>query len=564
MRNQLFLAGFLLFLGSCILFASCTQAPKTPPSSLKTGLLAYLKLIGNNRDESSYKRESRIHGNPVFKNFETDAEGSLKLNGKDQWLEIPSDKSLSLGTGDFSIALWVHTNDSVNDVLGDLVSQYDRKLRKGFRLGFMENSVTTSHANARQLTFGIDDNKASGWVDCGRPGNALIAFAMANYKGKLYAGTCEPGIGESGRVYRYEGDKKWNDCGNPDSSNAVIGMAVYDGDLYVGTGKYRVAGSSLPESENTTPGGRIFRYEADHRWADCGQLPGVVSAAGMVVFRKELYASSLYSPGFFRYDKEANTWVDCGTPDDDGNKRVISFAVYNDYLYATCYDTGKVYRYDGKTWTDCGLVGDNTQTYSFTIYEGQLYVATWPSGRVYRFDGIGNWADVGRLGNELEVMGMLVHNGRLLGGTLPLAEVYSYEGDTTWTRIDQIDRTPDVKYRRAWTMAEHDGKVFCTTLPSGHIYAYDAGKSVMWEEPVLPGWRHIAAIKKENHLELYLDGKLVGKSGAFDADAYDLTSDQGLQIGFGPTDYFRGNMKELRIYNRALTAAEIKYLSEER
>ncbi len=561
MRNQIFLAGFLLCLGGGFVFSSATQRTGTPPASLKKGLLAYLKLAGNNHDQSPYKRESRVHGKPFYENSEPQ-KSSLRFNGKDQWLEIPSDKSLSLGKGDFSISLWVHTSDSINDVLGDLLSKYDRRLRRGFRLGFLDNAVTLSHANSRQLTFGIDNDKASGWIDCGRPGNALTAWGLAEYNGKLYAGTCEPGINETGRVYRYGGNKQWEDCGNPDSSNAVLGMAVYEGDLYVGTGKYRVSGSALPESENMTPGGRIFRYEADNRWVDCGQLPGSIAIAGLVVFQKELYASSLYSPGFFRYDKKNNTWIDCGTPDDNGSKRVIGMAVYNDHLYATCYDTGKVYRYDGKSWTDCGLVGDNTQTYAFTVYEGELYVATWPSGRVFRFDGIGKWADVGRLGNELEVMGMLVHNGRFLAGTLPLAEIYSYEGDTTWKRVDQIDRTPDVKYRRAWTLAEHKGKVYCTTLPSGHIYAYEAGKNVTWDQPVPAGWHHVAAIKTTDRLQLYMDGKLVGESERFTTGDYDLENSGSLKIGFGPNDYFRGNMKELRIYNRSLTASEIKYLAE--
>src|SRR5690606_33104255 len=117
----------------------------------------------------------------------------------------------------------------------------------------------------------------------------------------------------------------------------------------------------------------------------------------------------------------------------------------------------------------CGQLGDNTQTYSFAVYYGRLYVGTWPRGRVYRFEGNNDWTDVGRLGDELEVMGMLVHNGRLIAGTLPLAEVYSYEGDTIWRKLTRLDHTPDVTYRRAWTMAEHNGKVYCSTLPSGKI-----------------------------------------------------------------------------------------------
>ena len=195
------------------------------------------------------------------------------------------------------------------------------------------------------------------------------------------------------------------------------------------------------------------------------------------------------------------------------------------------------------------------------MYEGKLYTATWASGRVYRFDGINQWTDVGRLGEELEVMGMLVHNGRLIAGTLPLAEVYSYEGDTTWLKIDQLDRTPDVKYRRAWTMAEHDGKLFCSTLPSGKIYGFEAGKSVMSPNEVPSGWQHVTAIKTADRLKLYINGKLVNETKISASTKFNLNSESPIKIGFGPSDYFNGRMKELRLYNRALNDQEIKELS---
>jgi hypothetical protein len=180
---------------------------------------------------------------------------------------------------------------------------------------------------------------------------------------------------------------------------------------------------------------------------------------------------------------------------------------------------------------------------------------------VYRFDGINQWTDVGRLGQELEVMGMLVHNGRLLGGTLPLGEVYSYEGDTTWLRMDQLDKTPDVKYRRAWTMAEHDGKVFCSTLPSGKIYGFEAGKSVMSPDEVPSGWQHVAAIKTADRLRLFINGELVKETLIPASMKFDLNSELPIKIGFGPNDYFNGRMREVRLYNRALNRGEIKALS---
>lgn len=394
-------------------------------------------------------------------------------------------------------------------------------------------------------------------MDSGRPGDSLFAFSLATHDGALYAGTCEPAKNATGRVYRYEKDKTWVDCGRLDASNSVTALTVYQGKLYAGTGKYRVAGSSLPESENTNLGGKIFRYEGGKNWTDCGQLPGVEAVGGMVVFRNQLYASSLYKPaGFYRY--ENNAWVNCGVPD---GKRVEALAVYNDFIYASSYDGGKVYRYDGKSWTDCGQLGDNTQTYSFTVYKGKLLCGTWPSGKVYQFEDINQWTDMGRLGEELEVMGMSVYNGRLLAGTLPLAEVYSYEGPNKWVKSARLDHTPDVKYRRAWTMAEHQGKLFCSTLPSGKIHALECGRVASMESTFPDGWHHVSAMKRNGQLMVFVDGKLSAVSSLFTPSDFDLTNTAPLWIGKGMGDFFCGKLSDVRIYNRALDDFEINLLA---
>jgi len=483
--------------------------------------------------------------------------GAAGFDGRGAHLEV-STKKIMLGRGDFTLACHVYLERELDGVSGDLASLYDPVRRKGFYLTIKSNAATSSQANSRHLQFGIDNGKESAWLDCGRPGKAILAFAMAVHEGHLYAGTCEPGKTESGRVYRYGGDKRWIDCGAPASCNTVTALAVYDGKLYAGVGKYRLAGSALKESENLNSGGRLFRYDGDTKWTECGQLPNTEAIGGLVVYRGKLYASSLYKPaGFYRYDG-GTKWTDCGTPD---GKRVEAMAVFGGFLYASSYDGGRVYRYDGKTWTDCGQLGDNTQTYSFVVYHGRLYVGTWPSGRVYRFEEVGRWKDVGRLGQEKEVMGMVVHNGRLLAGTLPLAEVYQYEGEDRWKKLTRLDLTPNVTYRRAWTAAEHQGRVYFSTLPSGHIHSFEAGKNVAWEHDVPTGWHHVAAVKRAGKLELYLDGKRVAASAPFEPGDYDLKSESPLRIGAGATDFFRGRLRDVRLYQRSLNEMEILVLA---
>ena len=169
-------------------------------------------------------------------------------------------------------------------------------------------------------------------------------------------------------------------------------------------------------------------------------------------------------------------WTACPVP---SGKRVEAMCVYDGQLFASSYDAGHVFRYDGNEWMDCGQVGEieNTQTYSFAVHHGRLFVGTWRSGKVFRYDGDDRWEDMGRLGEELEVMGMMVHNGKLFAGSLPLAHVYRFDGPGKWQDVGQVDATPDVKYRRAWTLAQFQGRLFCGTLPSGRVLSIEAGRN---------------------------------------------------------------------------------------
>lgn len=544
-----------------IVIGFCSCHTQTKETDLTEGLVGYWQLSGDIKDASGNELHPIMHGKVEFN---AEDRGGAKLtaaafDGRDGWLEVPPNPKIQLGSGDFSVAAWIYTDSVSDDMMGDIISQYDPSARRGFRLSLKYNLGPTNTGNFRQLDFGIDDNHSSPWVDYGRPGNTIYPFSLVSYKGSLYASTCDSSADGHGHVYRYSGDR-WVDCGFLDSSNAVTSLTAFNGELYASTGHYRTGGSSLPSSKNTIEGGRVFRYEAPDKWMDCGRVP-VEAIAGMIVYNGSLYATSNYnSPGFYRYEG-GKEWVKCDVPD----KRLNAMGIYDGYIYATSYDWGHVYRYDGTSWTDCGQVGDekiNTQCYAFAAYEGKLYVSTWASGRVYRFDGVNQWTDVGRLGQELEVMGLIVHNGRLLGGTLPLAEVYSYEGDTTWQRMDQLDRTPDVKYRRAWTMAEHDGKVFCSTLPSGKVYGFEAGKSVMSPNEVPAGWQHVAAVKTADRLRLFVNGKLVNETTIPDTMQFNFNSESPLKIGFGSNDYFNGRMREVRLYGRALKNDEIVVLSQ--
>ena len=525
-------------------------------------LIAHWPLAGDARDATATGCDGEPHGVQLRAAAPAPLAGhAARFDGRDDWLGVRNVGPLQVGSGDFSVACWLHTADGLDDVLGDIVSHYDPATRTGWMLSIQDQAGgTSSHANHRHVTFSVVPPRATDrWIDCGRPGRAVLVYALAVYNGSLFAGTCVAGRDEAGRVFRYADDGQWIDCGAPDRCNAVSAMAVYEGKLFAAVSKYRLRGSSLAESENPHRGGKVYRYEGGKQWVCVGTLPDVEAINGMVVFRGKLYASSMYArAGLFRYDGE-NTWTNCGSPN---GKRVEALCVYNGSLMATGYDEGGVYRYDGQTWQHCGRLGDNTQTYSFAIHYGRLYVGTWPSGRVYRYDADQRWTDVGRLGNELEVMGMAVYNGSMYGGTLPLAEVYRYQPPNRWTRVGRVDHTPDVRYRRAWTMALFNGRLYVGTLPSAHVWSLEAGRSVMLHRPLPSGWVHLAAVKQGGRMKIYLNGHVAAESGAFEPANVDLSNPHPLTIGFGPNDYFNGYLRDVRLYRGALSPEEVARLAK--
>jgi hypothetical protein len=393
----------------------------------------------------------------------------------------------------------------------------------------------------------------------------VFIFGMAVHEGELYAATCEPEEGQSGRVYRYAGNSNWIDCGSPDASNAVAALAVYGGHLYAGTSWYDTTGSALPASPNTTPGGKVYRYDGGTQWTSCGTLsnPETGEAAtmgGMAVYRGRLYATTLKQEGFGLYRYEGDTeWTYCGHP----GRRVLNPCVFNGALYMVSYDApGGPFRFDGASWTYVGATIDPPihQDYSFSVYGGRLHVSTWPNAFVYRMEPDGVWKARGRPDDEKETMGMMVYNGVLYTGTLPSGRVYRYDGDDRWIAVGQQLDTAPGQYRRAWSMAVYQGRLFCGTLPSGKVFSIASGTNATYDYALQPGWRHLAAVRDGTRLRLFIDGHLVASSAAFDPALYDISNEQPMRIGFGTGDYFNGWMRDVRVYGAALPAEEVRAL----
>mgnify|MGYP003734278835 CR=1 FL=1 len=139
--------------------------------------------------------------------------------------------------------------------------------------------------------------------------------------------------------------------------------------------------------------------------------------------------------------------------------------------------------------------------------------------------------------------------------------LYRYGGGKEWARVGRIDRTPDVQYRRAWSMAVYRGRLFCGTLPSGRVHALEAGACATCDSQLAPGWHHLAAVRRKERLEIYVDGRLAGESGI--AGDFDIDNGCPLTIGRGAQGSFNGRIRDVRLYARGLSAAEVERLSGE-
>ncbi len=493
--------------------------------------------------------------------FEPTDRGDLRQasiwDGHTSLIEANVPNRMHPGREAFTVSLWFNIDGADDDLPGDLVNHFDHGSQNGWSLAVTSRSgLVHSTSNHRQISFGINDNRhAPDWLSQGRPGHAIYVHALAVHNGQLYAGVCDPRAGSQGGVFRFQPPDQWINTNAPVRANAVTSLTVFNGELYAGTGKYRLAGSALEESGNEALGGEILKLDNAGKWSIAGKLASSEAVGGLVVFQNKLHASSLYRPaGFFRMEQNGH-WQNLPTP---GGKRPEAMAVHNNRLYATGYDEGHVYEFDGSKWTDFGQVGTNTQTYGFAVYRGGLYVSTWPEGKVYRLQAANRWIDCGRLGEELEVMGLAVHNGSLFGGTLPSAQVYRYLGEQKWLTTGKTDPTPNVKYRRAWSMAEFNGRLFCGTLPSGQVFSYQSGLACTIDRPVGPGWHHLVAVRDRASLKLFLDGQLAGETKSELAGQINLKPNATLKIGHGVYDHYRGRLRDVSINRGAADADAIK------
>jgi hypothetical protein len=553
-------------------------------TSALPGLIGYWPLRGDCRDHSGHGNHGINHGVDL-------TTGSFA--GRDRCIEIPSRSGLQFGSGEFTLSAWIHTEPRLDTAVGDVLTQYDPVRRRGLTLSIQASSGGyCAQGDDRHVLFGTDNGRDVEWEECGRPNprSNYVSNSLTVFNGDLYAGTTDaPTEAEWAHVYRYRGDRSWEDCGRVGRSRArgVGPLISHQGHLYAAAWNYdwtRVRNDSLDPC-------RVYRYEGGTEWSDCGQPGRCRRLFGIASFQGSLY---VVGDDYHCYVYEGGVgWRSCGQ--FPGNPHPM--VVHHGRLYVGVLNPAGIYAFDGARWSCLGNPYGSearcNQIHALDTYRGRLHATTWPEGRIARFEDEAGWIDCGRLGDCIEVNGLAVYNGKLYAGTIPRAEIFRYESDAEWTplrrifspegwepaTVDEAAAGPETQQRlNEWTrvtsLTVFGGKMFagigsCTSSIQdapcdvrGQVVALEAGKCVSYDRDLGPGWKHLAAVREEGCLKLYVDGKIEGVSAAFDPGEYDLTNEAPLRIGSGELDSFSGKIREVRVYFQALSELEIDRLCQ--
>jgi len=199
----------------------------------------------------------------------------------------------------------------------------------------------------------------------------------------------------------------------------------------------------------------------------------IVTALGLIVSGCEKLPKSVDNsprepselPSIVKTTQPGSVELDmCVSYDSETETHIFSLAVYNGKLYAGTAPGGKIYVFDGTTWSLAFNTYPETQVWSLAVYDNKLYAGTEPGGLVYEYDGT-NWS-LSFDSPEWIVLCLAVYDGKLYAGTYSEGKIYVYDG-TSWslaTDVFTILSDPDITYldydSHVFSLAEYNGKLY--------------------------------------------------------------------------------------------------------
>ena len=549
-----------------------------------------VRIIGHWKLQGDCKDYSGMGNNGINHGVNLSELSAAQFDGIGAYIEVSDSPSLKLGDSSFSMSAWVKCEPGAR-VVGDIINKYDSGKRKGVNFHIFSSAPGySSVSNTRNVLFGIDNGIDGEWVDCGRPlpTNSLISILIV-YKNHLYAGIADASDPQDAcRIFRYDGGEKWVDCGRVSEdlkTPSIMSAVIHNGELYVGTGKWIY--TELP----TGGAAGVYRYLGGTSWQECGAFSKGKRICTLASYNGSLYASddggNIVTGATYRYDNN-DKWTFTGGP---SSYKFLSTMVYRGNLYGGASVT--INRFDGYgSWIPVGNFDPKSidQVHSLGVYQGLLYAGTWSDGLIMRYNADGHWTDCGWVGtpetversgyrgHNNEINDLIVYNGRMYLGVIPKGEVWRYDGGQKSTMIKRLVNNEEysISVHDSWCrvpcMAIYQGRLYAGTstatgkavsIPkheAGKVFSWESGKCVTYDDDLGSKWRHLVAVREQNQLKLFIDGKLVSFSSAINSSLFNLDNDSPLLIGFGAENYFKGSMRDVRIYSGALSESEVSKL----
>ncbi len=540
-----------------------------------SGQIAQVKVFDRalNPTEIATEYNRNLDGNGLvayytFNDTNSDGSGIIDYAGYDQNGALVGGADINAyGMWDTNAGFFDGVNDyinvsSQNNVMGistALTEEAWVKFPQAFDINSNEDFVLLD-AGSHKLFFDSTSGKLSLEAVNQTQGSWAISYdsdknrvnTSAVYDGNLYAGF---GYGTGlGDIFTFDGTT-WSMSYDGDQE-AIWALAAYDGNLYAGYG------SETGDGDVLTFDGTTWSTSYD------GDEESIHSLA--------VYDGNLYAGQGANTDGDGNVLTFDGTTwsmsYDGAGSAIYSLAAYDGNLYAgSGYGTGlgDIFTFDGTTWST-SYDGDKKFVGSLAVYDGNLFAGQGGSssgdGNIFTFDGT-TWS-MSYDGAGSAIHSLAAYDGNLYAGSgygTGLGDIFTFDG-TTWST------SYDGSKKLITSLAVYDGNLFAgqgSGLTDGNIFTFGNGFSVSTSQNSWNAtqWYHIAATFDGSTASLYVNGEQDGsrsksmtidnlQNNRFSKKAFIGRATGTRQMGIDES-FHAAVIDELRIYNTALSAAEI-------
>lgn len=187
----------------------------------------------------------------------------------------------------------------------------------------------------------------------------------------LYAGSTDPGV-----VWEYKGGTNWESITEhpPKLGWSVTSIITYEGGLYA---------AAISDSDIDSSSGKVYRYDGDKKWTPVDNGLEVNQVTFLIVYKGELYAGTATPARLYKYNPTTTSWTKVLDEDVVPWFGFRSAYVWGDWLYLGEWYWDRFARWNGIDFQEFQPSYVGSCIYNFEEYRGNLYAGAY-QGRIYK------------------------------------------------------------------------------------------------------------------------------------------------------------------------------------